>query len=295
MKTLSLRVDVDTLQGSLSGIPTLLKMLEKHGIQAGFYFSFGPDHSGRAIRRIFRKGFLSKMSRTNPVKLYGIKTMLYGTLWPAPIIFKEARAWMLRAEEAGHEVGIHAWDHVDYHDLLDQKSDQWLTQWFQQSHDAFRDVFGRAARAAVSPAWRCNDRTLLIQEQYGLDYAGDCRGTEPFYPIVQGQVLKTLQIPTTLPTLDELLGLDGRTAADVNREIIRLVKDDALNVYALHTEVEGGALLESFDDLLSGLKAEGVRFLTHEAWLPELKQRAISPRPMDRGFLPGRSGWLSMA
>lgn len=295
MKTLSLRVDVDTLQGSLSGIPTLLKILDKHHIKAGFYFSFGPDNSGRAIRRIFRKGFLSKMSRTNPVKLYGIKTMLYGTLWPAPIIFKESKEWMRRAEEEGHEVGIHAWDHVDYHDLLDHKSETWLNQWFQQAHDAFHEVFGRAAKAAVSPAWRCNDQTLLIQEKYGLDYAGDCRGTEPFYPIVQGQVLKTLQIPTTLPTLDELLGLEGRSPSDVNREIISLVKDDALNVYALHTEVEGGALLETFDDFLGGLRAQDVRFLTHEAWLPELKRKAIPQRPMDRGFLPGRSGWLSMA
>jgi len=295
MKTLSLRVDVDTLQGSLSGIPTLLKILDKHHIKAGFYFSFGPDNSGRAIRRIFRKGFLSKMSRTNPVKLYGIKTMLYGTLWPAPIIFKQSKEWMRRAEEEGHEVGIHAWDHVDYHDLLDHKSETWLNQWFQQAHDAFHEVFGRAAKAAVSPAWRCNDQTLLIQEKYDLDYAGDCRGTEPFYPIVQGQVLKTLQIPTTLPTLDELLGLEGRSPSDVNREIISLVKDDALNVYALHTEVEGGALLETFDDFLGGLRAQDVRFLTHEAWLPELKRKAIPQRPMDRGFLPGRSGWLSMA
>ena len=221
--------------------------------------------------------------------------MLYGTLWPAPIIFKESKEWMRRAEEEGHEVGIHAWDHVDYHDLLDLKSETWLNQWFQQAHDAFHEVFGRAAKAAVSPAWRCNDQTLLIQEKYDLDYAGDCRGTEPFYPIVQGQVLKTLQIPTTLPTLDELLGLEGRSPSDVNREIISLVKDDALNVYALHTEVEGGALLESFDGFLGGLRAQDVRFLTHEAWLPELKRKAIPQRPMDRGFLPGRSGWLSMA
>ena len=83
MKTISLRVDVDTLEGSITGIPTLLRLLDKHQMRASFYFSFGPDNSGKAIRRIFRKGFLAKMRRTSgPGKLYSLKTMMYGTLLP---------------------------------------------------------------------------------------------------------------------------------------------------------------------------------------------------------------------
>ncbi|HEY3270549.1 MAG TPA: hypothetical protein VGJ89_04980, partial [Geothrix sp.] len=80
MKAISLRVDVDTLEGSVTGIPTLLRLLDKHQMRASFYFSFGPDNSGKAIRRIFRKGFLAKMRRTNATKLYGFKTMMYGVL-----------------------------------------------------------------------------------------------------------------------------------------------------------------------------------------------------------------------
>ena len=100
LKTISLRVDVDTLEGSLAGIPTLLRLLDKHRMRASFYFSFGPDNSGKAIRRIFRKGFLAKMRRTNATKLYGLKTMLYGVLLPAPIIWKQAATQMLAARAA---------------------------------------------------------------------------------------------------------------------------------------------------------------------------------------------------
>ncbi|MBS1766836.1 MAG: 4-deoxy-4-formamido-L-arabinose-phosphoundecaprenol deformylase [Acidobacteria bacterium] len=293
MKTISLRVDVDTLEGSIKGIPALLRMLERHRMQASFYFSFGPDNSGKALRRVFRKGFLAKMRRTSAGKLYGFKTMMYGTLLPAPTIWKRAAAEMRAAKEAGHEVGIHAWDHVQYHDLLDRKSRKWLEAWYAQAHEAFGAVFGENAKGAVSPAWRCNDATLEIQDRYGLDYAGDCRGFEPFYPIVNGRTLKTLQVPTTLPTLDELLGLDGRTPDQVNREVWDLVREDALNVYALHTEVEGGALAGTFDAFLGGLNDRAVRARTHADWLPELRAATPPAKAMTRQEIPGRAGWVS--
>lgn len=293
MKQISLRVDVDTLEGSIKGIPTLLRLLDKHQMRASFYFSFGPDNSGKALRRIFRKGFLAKMRRTNPAKLYGFKTMMYGVLLPAPTIWKRAAAEMRMAREAGHEVGIHAWDHVQYHDLLDRKSHKWLEAWYAQAHEAFATVFGETAKGAVSPAWRCNDTTLEIQDAYGLDYAGDCRGLEPFYPVVKGRTLKTLQIPTTLPTLDELLGLEGRTPEAVNREVWDLVREDALNVYALHTEVEGGALFETFDAFLGGLRERGVQARTHADWLSELKAAHPPAKTLARRDIPGRAGWVS--
>ncbi len=293
MKAISLRVDVDTLEGSLKGIPALLRLLDKHGMRASFYFSLGPDNSGKALRRVFRKGFLAKMRRTNAGKLYGLKTMMYGTILPAPTIWKRAAAEMRAAKEAGHEVGIHAWDHVQYHDLLDRKSRKWLEAWYAQAHEAFGTVFGVKAKGAVSPAWRCNDATLEIQDGYGLDYAGDCRGSAPFYPIVNGAALKTLQVPTTLPTLDELLGLDGRTAEGVNRELWSLVREDALNVYALHTEVEGGALAEAFDAFLGGLKERGVEARTHADWLPEWKAANPPAKAITRREIPGRAGWVS--
>jgi len=295
MKTLSLRVDVDTLEGSLKGIPALLRMLDRQGMQASFYFCFGPDNSGKALRRIFRRGFLAKMRRTGAGRLYGLKTMMYGTLLPAPVIWKRAAVPMRQAREAGHEVAIHGWDHVQYHDLLDRKSRRWLADWYRQAFEAFAAVFGEPARGAVSPAWRCNDTTLELQEPYGLDYAGDCRGLEAFYPVVGGRALATLQVPTTLPTLDELLGLDGRTPDQVNREVWGLIREDALNVYALHTEVEGGALAQAFQAFLQGLRDRGVRTRTHADWVPELKAAGPPARSIGRREIPGRAGWVSFA
>ena len=62
---IGLKVDVDTLRGTLEGVPRLAALFKKHGVDATFYFSVGPDHTGRALRRGFRRGFAKKVARTS--------------------------------------------------------------------------------------------------------------------------------------------------------------------------------------------------------------------------------------
>src|SRR5258705_5011635 len=116
MALLGLKIDVDTWRGTREGVPRLVEALNRHGAQATFLFSLGPDHTGRAIRRVFRRGFLRKVSRTSVVSNYGIKTLLYGTLLPGPDISRRCAPLMRSVRDAGHEVGIHTYDHVEWQD-----------------------------------------------------------------------------------------------------------------------------------------------------------------------------------
>src|SRR5439155_9400430 len=82
---IALKVDCDTAEGTKRGIPRLLRLFEELGIRATFFFSLGPDRSGRAILRVFtRKGFLAKMLRSRAPSLYPMRTLLSGTILPAP-------------------------------------------------------------------------------------------------------------------------------------------------------------------------------------------------------------------
>ena len=110
---LGLKIDVDTLRGTQEGVPRLAQLLKKHNAGATFLFSLGPDHTGRALRRIFRPGFFSKVSRTSVVEHYGIQTLLYGTLLPGPDIGRRCAQVMRDVRDAGFEVGVHCWDHVE--------------------------------------------------------------------------------------------------------------------------------------------------------------------------------------
>ncbi len=117
-RRIALKVDVDTLRGTLEGVPRLVAALRE--VQAGgsFYFSLGPDHTGRALKRVFRRGFLGKVRRTSVVEHYGIRTLLYGTLLPGPRIDRKGAAVMRAVHAAGFEVGVHCHDHVRWQDTV---------------------------------------------------------------------------------------------------------------------------------------------------------------------------------
>ena len=77
---IALKVDVCNRRSLEEGVPGLLRILGEFGVQASFFVAFGPDNSGKAVRRIFQRGFLRKMIRTRAPSTYGLKTLLYGTL-----------------------------------------------------------------------------------------------------------------------------------------------------------------------------------------------------------------------
>src|SRR5205814_706897 len=106
---IALKIDVDTLRGTREGVPALVRALQRARAGATFLFSLGPDHTGRAIRRVFRPGFLSKVSRTSVLEHYGLRTLMYGTLLPGPDIARRAGAQMRAVRDAGFEIGVHCY------------------------------------------------------------------------------------------------------------------------------------------------------------------------------------------
>ena len=103
MARIALKVDVDTLRGTLEGVPRLLELFGRLEVAATFLFSLGPDHTGWALRRVFRPGFASKVARTSVLQHYGLRTLMYGTLLPAPDIGRRAANVMRQARDIGHE------------------------------------------------------------------------------------------------------------------------------------------------------------------------------------------------
>jgi peptidoglycan/xylan/chitin deacetylase (PgdA/CDA1 family) len=291
---IALKVDVDTYSGTRDGVPRLLGILDAYGIRATFYFSMGPDNSGKAIRRIFtRKGFLKKMLRTKAPSAYGLRTLLYGTLLPAPRIAASFPDVLKRTVQAGHEVGIHCWDHVHWHDHLPKmRMDEVLGE-FEKSCGLFREIVGQRAETMAAPGWTVSAASLELQDALELRYSSDSRGYEPFYPVFDGKRFTTLQIPTTLPTADELLGTEDITSETINDCYLSLIKP-GLNVHTIHAEMEGGCLSGVFTDLLRRLLEGGARFCT----LRDVAESAYPATPPDcllaMGEIPGRAGLVAV-
>jgi len=291
--TVALKVDVDTFAGTRDGVPKLLDILEGFGIKATFYFSLGPDNSGKAVRRIFtRKGFIQKVLRTKALTFYNFTTMLYGTLLPAPRIADSLPQILLEAEKKGHETGIHCWDHVKWDDLLPWLPKPVTAMELGKAGSKFEDIFGRRARTTAAPGWMLSEDSLEVQDAMELLYCSDCRGRFPFYPVVAGRTFKTLQIPTTWPTMDELLGENGISTETINDHYLSRLSS-GLNVHTIQAEIEGGRLSSVFTELLQKLVATGARFIT----LAEAAQEHAAAAPVctiEMGEFPGRAGSVAI-
>jgi peptidoglycan/xylan/chitin deacetylase (PgdA/CDA1 family) len=328
---IGLKVDVDTLRGTRVGVPRLMALFKKLGLDATFYFSVGPDHTGRAMRRVFRKGFAQKVARTSVLKHYGLKTLLYGVLLPGPDIGQRAGDVMRSVHEGGFEVGLHTYDHVRWQDYVAHATAAWTRVEFERGLAAFERVFGFLPQSHAAAGWQINAHGLDLEREYGLRYASDTRGGPPFFPMLTQGVSSCPQLPTTLPTFDEMLGIDGVDESTIADAVFRLsvaaasATDDAvdsaaadgsaatlrgahaaasaapntaakasLQVFTLHAELEGMLLLDAFESLLLKWREAGAT-ITRMATIHELAMRRPLPaRAVVMGEVPGRSGLLAV-
>jgi len=293
---IALKVDVDTLRGTREGVPRLRHALRAAGAGASFLFSLGPDRTGRALRRVFRRGFIGKVARTSVLEHYGLRTLLYGTLLPGPDIARHAAAQMRAALADGFEVGVHCYDHVDWQDFVAHRDAAWTERHMRLAHERFRQVFGCAPRVHGAAGWQLNDAALALEEQLGYGYASDTRGHAPFVPLLAGRRSGVPQLPTTLPTLDELIGLDGASAANVHARLLErtAVPGPAAQVFTLHAELEGMKLLPVLERLLAGWRAQGHELASLAALAATLDVAALPAATIVAGTVPGRSGTLAV-
>jgi peptidoglycan/xylan/chitin deacetylase (PgdA/CDA1 family) len=305
---ITLKIDVDTYRGTREGVPGLVRMLQKHDAGATFLFSLGPDHTGWALRRALRPGFFQKVSRTSVVEHYGLKTLMYGVLLPAPDVGRDCAAEMRAVRDAGFECGIHTWDHVVWQDNVRRRGSDWTARQMQQAFQRFSDVFGAAPGTHGAAGWQMNAHAFRQLDALGIGYASDGRavlaedgalaepGIGPHRLSVDGKVLSCIQMPTTLPTLDELLGrtINGVviTTANIAAFLLGLTGDGRDHVYTLHAELEGQKLAPIFDQLLAGWKAQGYRLGSMADYNRQLDRSRLPVRAMQWGSLPGRSGEL---
>ncbi len=298
-RQLALKVDVDTLRGTLEGVPRLLDLFDRHGIKATFLFSLGPDHTGRALKRALRPGFFSKVQRTSVVAHYGIRTLLYGTLLPGPDIGVRGADVMRDAAKRGHEVGIHTWDHVAWQDHVRTKRARWTWESMSLAHDRFVKIFGRRPSTHGAAGWQMNDDALRQLDTWGLRYASDGRVADdepdrgPFRPVVGGRALDCIQIPTTLPTLDELIGIEGRDADAAARVLLSATATSTGDaVFTLHAELEGMKLLDAFERLLVGWARQGFALGSMADAYARIDPDRVPLRGWRWGSIAGRSGEL---
>jgi undecaprenyl phosphate-alpha-L-ara4FN deformylase len=290
MTKIGLRIDVDTLRGTRRGVPALLDLLARHGIRASFFFSVGPDNMGRHLYRLIRPSFLVKMLRTKAASLYGWDILFKGTLWPGPMIGKNATEPIRRAAAEGHEAGLHAWDHHRWQARVEKMDTQTARRDLERGYDMLSQIIGRNPDCYASPAWRITPAALRALEKFEFSYTSDCRGDALFQPVIEGRRLRHPQVPTTLPTYDEVIGT-ACTPENYNDYMLGQLRPGRLNVLTIHAEAEGIACREMFGEFLESAADRGYEF----APLCDLVRDAdvLPDGEIEIAAIPGREGWIA--
>lgn len=292
---LALKVDVDTDRGTREGVPNLVADCREVDAEACFLFSLGPDQTGRAISRVFRPGFFKKVSRTSVVQIYGVRTLLNGTLLPAPHIGRRNTEVMRSVRDAGYEIGIHCHNHYRWQDYLHRMSLGEVREEFVAARAEFLRIFGAEAKTAGAPGWQSTAHSREVYDEAGLLYGSDTRGGTPFFPRIGGKVFKTVEIPSTLPTFDELMGRPEYPDDKIVAHYLSLLREDVVNVFTLHAEIEGMGRRQLFRDLLAACRARGVTFVRLDEYARELlaNRAAIPVRDQVMAEIDGRSGFVA--
>ncbi|HEY1892211.1 MAG TPA: polysaccharide deacetylase family protein [Steroidobacteraceae bacterium] len=293
MATIALKIDVDTYRGTREGVPRLAAALERAGARATFLFSLGPDHTGRAIKRVFRRGFLGKVRRTSVTQHYGVKTLLYGVLLPGPHIARRCGEIMREMARRGLEVGVHTYDHIKWQDGVSRASEPWTRRQLALARDEFIRVFDHAPEVHGAAGWQMNRNVPELERELGFRYASDTRGVSPFMPVVDGREIPVPQLPTTLPTLDELIGREDLGGVDPVEHLLALTADGKDQVYTLHAELEGGAYLAAFERLLGAWRARGFALTDLRSYASALDLSRLPRCAIVSGAVEGRSGTLA--
>jgi len=291
---LALKIDVETLRGAQLGVPALVDLLTHHGAHASFLFALGPDRTGRSLRRIVGAG--GGHGRVRPLERYGFKGLGHGTLLPAPIVGIKAEAAIRLAADAGFEIGLKSWSRHTWISRLHRSTPEWVREQMQHACDRFVQIFGTDPRVHGACDWQMNRHALRLTQRLGFDYCSDTRGTRPFVPIIDAEIVACPQIPTTLPTFDELLADPQTTRDNVDIRMLNAIGTNVPegHVLTLSADCEGLALLPAFTRLLENLAMQGKRLLSLAEYIAAAGTTDLPRHRVQDGALPGHPRRLAM-
>jgi peptidoglycan/xylan/chitin deacetylase (PgdA/CDA1 family) len=199
---------------------------------------------------------------------------------------------MRAVRAAGFEVGIHCYNHYHWQDHVQRMSLAEVREEFIAARVEFLRIFGGEAHTAGAAGWQSNARSREVYDETSLRYGSDTRGGAPFFPRIDGKVFHTLEIPSTLPTFDELMGRPEYPDDKIVPHYLSLLREDRMNVFTLHAEIEGMGRRALFRELLAACRARGVEFIRLDDYAKELlaNREAIPARDQIMAEIDGRSG-----
>ena len=289
---LALKIEAATFRGTLVGVPRLVEALRAAGAQASFFFNLGPDRSGSLLGRLLAES----RHGASLIERHGLATALYGTLLPGPDVGQRCAEILRGVRDAGFETGVLAWCRADWQRRAARADAGWTERQMRRAVDRYQRILGTAPTAHAAAGWQLNPHALRLTQRLGFGFASDTRGSHPFVPVWNAEVVLCPQLPTTLPTLDELLLQEDCNLDNVHERLLALTAEPPStgHVFTLRAELEGQKLLPVLGRLLQGWQAQGYALVSLGGLFESIDASRLPRHELLRGELPGCRGSLML-
>lgn len=270
---IALKIDVSTLSGAAVGVPRLLKLFAEYEVTASFFFAVEYNAQG--------KGLVEKA------------VSLLGKRHKAEMNLQEA---MLAVADAGHEIGLMGFDASVWRKQAAFADADWTSHQLALGMEMFEQLLGHAPNRFAAPGWQVNAHLLAMEERLEFRYASDVRGKYPFLPSLHNVVSQCPQVPTTLPTLSELL-LRSDVETEKAHEYLYAESRHVLpygHVYSANADNEGVQHLDFMEKMLVMWKGQEGSLRTLGEIRRELEPEKLPVHQIGWGEVPGCSEHLAM-
>lgn len=257
---LGLRVEVTTSRGARIGVPRLMELFSRRDARATFFFALGPDR-------------------------------LWGQSWlPGAELGRRCIAVLRGVRDAGFEVAMQAFDPLRWSGRVCDAGEAWTRSQMEHACAAFLQVFDAPAHAHGASGWRMNRHAWRLTQRLGFEYSSDTRGSCPFVPVRNAEIIACPQLPTTLPTLDEVIARDGVPAEEAVSRVLRASAEapDTGHVYTLRAEGEGIRCTSVLEGLLEGWRAQGYTLAALEDFMKDVNLARLPRHAVIEGTVAGR-------
>lgn len=226
---LGLRIDVTDARAARNGVPRLLDLLHAAQASATFFFNVGPAH-------------------------------LFGVAWlPGRAFRSDCATAIKRARDAGCEAGLLAYDGAQWAARAASANADWTTRAMTLGCERYTELAGAAPTAHAAAGWQMNRHAFRLTQRLGFYYGSDTRGTGPYVPVCEGEIVACPQLPTTLPTLAECLALEAHHVDDGVQRLLAAsaAAPPAGHVYSAKAGVEGVKFSATFERVLAAWRDQG--------------------------------------
>lgn len=293
---IAIRIDVDNLRPALVGVPRLTDVLKAQAAGASFVFNVGPDRSGRRSERLISRGMPAYCWRTRGIRDFGFGAYFYGTLLPAPEIGTRSETIIRGLHDAGFETGIRSYDQIEWRVSAPSRDATWTEKQMTLACSRYQDIVGEPARLHAAAGWQMSRHSYRLTQRLEFAYSSDTRGTHPFVPVYQAEVISCPQLPTTLPTMDELVATPGFSRTQLVPHLLSLTEPSASwgHVFSANAAFEGLKLLAEFEQLLQSWREQGHEIVSLRDYMLSFDTRELPYHEVVTGSIPGRPGTVAM-